>query len=114
MPNTVRLHRVLATKPDKFLSRLHRGRRSADNIWSSCPASACATRTNLICWIHRTAICIPSKPITAPLPLVFDKGSRCFYDLKFERSRQGSTSNPTHLICQEREGVAAPRGGLCS
>ena len=85
MPYTVRLHRVLATKPDKvyrafieadamakwlppngFACTVHhldakvggtfkmsfrnfttaRAMLSAENIWSSCPASACATRTN--------------------------------------------------------------------
>ena len=85
MPNTVRLHRVLATKPDKvyrafieadakakwlppngFACTVHhldakvggtyrmsfrnfttgKSHFSAENIWSSCPASACATRTD--------------------------------------------------------------------
>ena len=35
-----------------------------------------------------------SAQATAP------KGSRSFYNLKLEWSRHGSTSNPTHLICQ--------------
>ena len=85
MPNTVRLHRVLATKPDKvyrafieadamakwlppngFACTVHhldakvggsfrmsfrnfttgKSHSFGGHIWSSCPASACATRTN--------------------------------------------------------------------
>jgi hypothetical protein len=37
------------------------------------------------------------------VPLVLDKGSRSFYNLKLEWSRHGSTSNPTHLISMRRE-----------
>jgi uncharacterized protein YndB with AHSA1/START domain len=92
MPSTVRLHRVLATRPDKvyrafieadaiakwlppngFTCTVHHldakvggthkmsfrnfttgnSILSAENIWSSCPASACATRTNSTIPIYR-------------------------------------------------------------
>jgi hypothetical protein len=53
-------------------------------------AQATAPYHPLICWIHRTAICIPRELITAPVPLVLDKGSRSFYNLKLEWSRHGS------------------------